>query len=143
MHERANRHEIEMRADVDPRLGRFVGDERKFKQILLNLLSNALKFTPRGGAATVTATQVNPDIEISVADTGMGISPADQKIIFDEFRQAQSSDSREGTGLGLTLTRKFVEMHGGKIWVTSKVGKGSTLLSRYRCAYEPAFDSDR
>ncbi|MBA2352261.1 MAG: GAF domain-containing protein, partial [Burkholderiales bacterium] len=127
MHERANRHEVAMRADIDPRLGQFTGDERKFKQILLNLLSNALKFTPRGGAATVTATQANPDIEISVADTGIGISPADQKIIFEEFRQAQSGGSREGTGLGLTLTRKFVEMHRGKIQVTSEVGKGSTF----------------
>ncbi|HET6756692.1 MAG TPA: sensor histidine kinase, partial [Burkholderiales bacterium] len=127
VHERAKRHGIELNANVDQRLGRFVGDERKLKQILLNLLSNAIKFTPDNGRITIAAMQTNPGIEISVEDTGVGIAPADQEIIFEEFRQAHGARSVEGTGLGLTLTRKFVEMHGGKIWVQSVPGKGSTF----------------
>lgn len=94
---------------------------------LLNLLSNALKFTPDGGRITIAAMQTNPGIEISVENTGVGIAPADQEIIFEEFRQVHGARSVEGTGLGLTLTRKFVEMHGGKIWVQSVPGKGSTF----------------
>jgi signal transduction histidine kinase len=126
--ERAARHEIALEVSVDSRIGDFKGDERKFKQILLNLLSNALKFTPDGGGISVTATVKNPNIEISVADTGIGIAPDDQEFIFEEFRQARGARSTEGTGLGLALTRKFVEMHGGKIRVQSEPGKGSTFI---------------
>ncbi|MGH8729224.1 MAG: ATP-binding protein [Burkholderiales bacterium] len=128
VHERASRHGIELKVNVDERLGPFVADERKFKQILLNLMSNALKFTPEGGMVTIRAMAKNPGIEISVEDTGIGIAAADQEVIFDEFRQLKSDGApREGTGLGLALTRKFVEMHGGKIWVESELGKGSTF----------------
>jgi signal transduction histidine kinase len=75
---------------------------------------------------TIRAMAKNPGIEISVADTGIGIAAADQEVIFDEFRQLKSGSApREGTGLGLALTRKFVEMHGGRIWVESELGKGS------------------
>ncbi|MGH8729981.1 MAG: sensor histidine kinase, partial [Burkholderiales bacterium] len=126
--ERAARHGIDLKVNIDSRVGGFKGDERKFKQILLNLLSNALKFTPDGGGISVTATVKNPDIEISVADTGIGIAPDDQEFIFEEFRQARGARSTEGTGLGLALTRKFVEMHGGKITVQSEPGKGSTFI---------------
>ena len=117
-----------------PELGELVGDERKFKQILLNLLSNAVKFTPDGGRVTVMATPADghsgtPEmVEIAVSDTGVGIAPADQATIFEEFRQVGSeTQKREGTGLGLTLTKKFIELHGGRIWVSSEVGKGSTF----------------
>jgi signal transduction histidine kinase/HAMP domain-containing protein len=128
VHERASRHGIEVKVNIDERLGSFVADERKFKQILLNLLSNAFKFTARDGSVTVTAALTNPGVEISVADTGIGIASADQEVIFDEFRQLKSDTARrEGTGLGLALTRKFVEMHGGKIRVESEVGKGSVF----------------
>ncbi|MGH8769949.1 MAG: ATP-binding protein, partial [Burkholderiales bacterium] len=128
VHERASRHGIELKVNVDERLGPFVADERKFKQILLNLMSNALKFTPEGGMVTIGAMAKNPGIEISVEDTGIGIAATDQEVIFDEFRQLKSDAApREGTGLGLALTRKFVEMHGGKIWVESELGKGSTF----------------
>ena len=125
--ERATRHGIRLHHSVDKRLGEVVGDERKIKQILLNLLSNAVKFTAEGGRVDVDAVLGKDAVEISVSDTGFGIAPEDHETIFEEFRQvgADYARKREGTGLGLTLTRKFVEMHGGKIWVDSELGKGS------------------
>src|SRR5262245_46026761 len=127
--ERATKHGINLDVTIDERLGDFVGDERKIKQILLNLLSNAVKFTPEGGRIGINARQANGSVEISVSDTGIGISPEDQAKIFEEFRQVGGdyAHKREGTGLGLTLAKKFVELHGGKIWVESEVGKGSTF----------------
>jgi signal transduction histidine kinase/putative methionine-R-sulfoxide reductase with GAF domain len=127
--ERATKHGINLDVTVDERLGDFVGDERKIKQILLNLLSNAVKFTPEGGRIGINARQAAGSVEISVSDTGIGISHEDQAKIFEEFRQVGSdyAHKREGTGLGLTLAKKFVELHGGKIWVESEVGKGSTF----------------
>jgi len=127
--ERATKHGINLDVTVDDRLGDFVGDERKIKQILLNLLSNAVKFTPEGGRIGINAKQADGSVEISVSDTGIGIAPEDQPKIFEEFRQvgADYAHKVEGTGLGLTLAKKFVELHGGKIWVESEVGKGSTF----------------
>ncbi len=128
--ERATRHGIALNLAVDERLGDFVADERKIRQILLNLLSNAVKFTPEGGRVSVKAALANGSVEISVSDTGIGIALEDQHAIFEEFRQVGSDDARkrEGTGLGLTLAKKFVELHGGRIWVESQVGKGSTFI---------------
>jgi GAF domain-containing protein len=125
--ERASRHGIRLHHRVDDRLGEFQGDERKIKQILLNLLSNAVKFTPEGGRVDVAAVMADGAVQISVTDTGIGIAKEDHETIFEEFRQVGTNyaQKREGTGLGLTLTKKFVEMHGGKIWVESEVGKGS------------------
>ncbi|HEY7555575.1 MAG TPA: GAF domain-containing protein [Candidatus Binatia bacterium] len=125
--ERAMRHGIKIHQSVDARVGEFQGDERKIKQILLNLLSNAVKFTPEGGRVDVDAALADGAVEISVSDNGIGIAPEDQERIFEEFRQVgrDYAQKREGTGLGLTLTKKFVEMHGGKIWVESQPGKGS------------------
>jgi signal transduction histidine kinase len=126
--ERAARHGIALHLDLDPRLGELVGDERKVKQVLLNLLSNAVKFTPEGGRISVRAGQRDGRVEISVTDTGIGIAPGDQAAIFEEFRQVGSDErKREGTGLGLTLAKKFVELHGGRIWVESEPGRGSTF----------------
>jgi signal transduction histidine kinase len=127
--ERATRHGITLDVSIDERLGDFVGDERKIKQILLNLLSNAVKFTPEGGRIRIDARQSDGSVEISVSDTGIGIAPDDLPKIFEEFRQVGSDYAHkvEGTGLGLTLAKKFVELHGGKIWVTSEAGKGSTF----------------
>ena len=94
----------------------------------MNLLSNGLKFTPEGGRIDVRATMTDGMAEISVADTGVGIAPEDQEAIFEEFRQVGTADKKiEGTGLGLALSRKFIELHGGRIWVESEVGKGSTF----------------
>ena len=127
--ERATKHGINLDVTVDERLGDFVGDERKIKQILLNLLSNAVKFTPKEERIGINARQTNGAVEISVSDTGIGIAPEDQANIFEEFRQVGGdyAHKKEGTGLGLTLARKFVELHGGKIWVESEAGKGSTF----------------
>jgi signal transduction histidine kinase len=127
--ERAVKHGINLDVTVDEQLGDFTGDERKIKQILLNLLSNAVKFTPEGGRIGIKARQADGSVEISVSDTGIGIAPEDQPKIFEEFRQVGSdyAHKKEGTGLGLTLAKKFVELHGGKIWVESEIGKGSTF----------------
>ena len=128
--ERATNHGITLEVKVDERLGDYVGDERKIKQILLNLLSNAVKFTPEGGRITINARPINGAVEISVTDTGIGIAEEDQPKVFEEFRQVGSDNAKkvEGTGLGLTLAKKFVELHGGRIWVESELGKGSTFV---------------
>jgi signal transduction histidine kinase len=127
--ERAVRHRIHVSMSVDPQLGEITADERKVKQVLLNLLSNAVKFTPEGGRITIGALLANGSAEVSVADTGVGIADEHQEAIFEEFRQVGGdyARKREGTGLGLTLARKFVELHGGRIWVKSQVGQGSTF----------------
>jgi signal transduction histidine kinase len=127
--ERASRHGIKLDRVIDDRLGDFTGDERKVKQILVNLLTNAVKFTPEGGQIKVEASLGDRAVIVSVTDTGIGIAKEDQEAIFEEFRQAKGdyAQKREGTGLGLTLTKRFVEMHGGKIWVDSEPGKGSTF----------------
>ena len=127
--ERAVRNGIELQLDADARLGALVADERKIKQVMLNLLSNAVKFTPEGGRVDVRAIPTDGAVEISVADTGIGIAPENQDLIFEEFRQVGGdyAHKREGTGLGLTLARKFVELHGGRLWVKSQVGQGSTF----------------
>jgi len=127
--ERSVRHGIDLQSTIDPAVGEITADERKFKQILLNLLSNAVKFTPEGGRITVGARQLDSMVEVSVTDTGIGIAPADCEAVFEEFRQVGTDYTKksEGTGLGLALTRKFVELHGGTIKVTSVLGKGSTF----------------
>jgi two-component system, NtrC family, sensor kinase len=127
--ERATRHGVTLELDADPRVGDVVADARKVKQILLNLLSNAIKFTPEGGRVTVRAVPADGTVEVAVSDTGIGIAPADQELIFEEFRQAGGdyAQKREGTGLGLALVKRFVELHGGRIWVKSAVGEGSTF----------------
>ncbi len=129
--ERAGRRGIALHQSVEERLGEMRGDERKVKQVLLNLLSNALKFTPEGGRVAVLARVVDGMAEISVTDTGVGIAQEDQEAVFEEFRQVGASAAKqEGTGLGLALCRKFIELHGGKIWITSQVGVGSTFTFR-------------
>jgi signal transduction histidine kinase len=127
--ERATRHGIDLGLQVDERLGTLVADERKIKQVMLNLLSNAVKFTPEGGRVEVRAVPTDGGVEISVADTGIGIAPEHQELIFEEFRQVGGdyAHKREGTGLGLTLARKLVELHGGRIWVKSQPSQGSTF----------------
>jgi signal transduction histidine kinase len=127
--ERAGRHGIALSLSVDDALGEFVADERKVRQILLNLLSNAVKFTPDGGRIETTAVRAGAWAEVSVRDTGIGIAPEDQAAVFEEFRQVggQHGRKREGTGLGLALAKRFVELHGGTIGVQSAVDQGSTF----------------
>jgi signal transduction histidine kinase len=127
--ERAQRHGIALGVDVDPSLDEIVADERKFKQILLNLLTNAVKFTPDGGKVDVIARRAGDVLQVAVHDTGIGIAEEDREAVFEEFRQVgrDYTNKQEGTGLGLTLTRRFVELHGGRIWLESEPGKGSTF----------------
>jgi signal transduction histidine kinase len=124
--ERAERCSIVIGSNVEAVTVR--ADERKVKQVLLNLLSNALKFTPQGGRIDVRVKALADRIEVSVADTGVGIAPEDQDKVFEEFRQVGASAARvEGTGLGLAISRKFIELHGGRMWLESAPGKGSTF----------------
>jgi signal transduction histidine kinase len=127
--ERAQRHGIDLTLEVDRKLGAFQADERKVKQILVNLLSNAVKFTPDGGRVAVSAKMDTTCVEIAVQDTGIGIAPEDQAAVFEEFKQVGRDYTRkaEGTGLGLALTRRFVELHGGEVRLQSALGKGSTF----------------
>jgi signal transduction histidine kinase len=127
--ERAAGHRIELDSLVREDLGTLFADERKIRQVLLNLLSNAVKFTPDGGRVAVRALRMDGEMQVSVQDTGIGIAPEDQPRVFEEFRQVgtTSDRSREGTGLGLTLAKRLIELHGGRIWIDSVVGKGTTF----------------
>jgi signal transduction histidine kinase len=126
--ERAGRRGIALHLSVDERLGQMRADERKIRQVVLNVLSNAIKFTPEGGRIEVAAVPRDEFVEVSVSDTGVGIAPEDQEAVFEEFRQVGTAAKKvEGTGLGLALSRKFIELHGGRIWVQSQVGIGSTF----------------
>jgi len=127
--ERAKKHGVELDSEIDANLQVFTGDERMFKQIMLNLLSNAVKFTPAGGSVAVHAISTEAGLQVAVKDTGVGIAKENQEAIFDAFQQVDGGrdSAREGTGLGLSLARSFVEMHNGRIWVESKVSEGSTF----------------
>jgi signal transduction histidine kinase len=137
--ERAQNHGITLKLHVDRKLGEIRADERKVKQIVLNLLSNAVKFTPDGGRVEVDARVCDALAEISVKDTGTGIAPEDQAKLFEEFHQVghYAAGKQEGTGLGLVLTRRFVELHGGKIWLESVPGRGSTFTFTLPLAPSP------
>ena len=120
---------IDLRAESDESLAPFSMDGARIKQVLLNLVGNAIKFTTEGGRVWVRAGSEDGAVRVEVADTGPGIALEDQERIFLEFQQAGSDAGKpQGTGLGLALARKFVEMHGGKIWVESEVGKGSRVF---------------
>ena len=126
--ERASRRGVALLQLIDERVGDIRADERKIKQVLLNLLSNAIKFTPDGGRIEVRAAPANGMVEIAVSDTGIGIAPEDQEAVFEQFRQVGAGAvKQEGTGLGLTLCRSFVELHGGRIRVQSQIAVGSTI----------------
>ena len=129
VNDRAARRGLDLKSRIDELPQEMVGDERKFKQVLLNLLSNAIKFTPAGGQVTVSGRLKDSWVEIEVSDTGVGISVEEQSRVFDAFQQAGRDYARkaEGTGLGLTLTRQFVELHGGSIKVESAPEQGSTF----------------
>jgi signal transduction histidine kinase len=127
--ERANQDGVQVELAADPELDVVEGDERRIKQVIFNLLSNAVKFTPAGGAVDVHAVRVNGEVRISVADTGPGIAPGDHVRIFEEFQQTGAGlEQLEGTGLGLALSKRLVELHGGRIWLESELGKGSTFV---------------
>jgi signal transduction histidine kinase len=128
--ERAIRNGVALSSQLDGEIGTFAGDERMVKQIMLNLLSNAVKFTPAGGSVAVVAKPTADGVQVAVIDTGIGIAKEEHQSIFEAFRQGDAGRdrSREGTGLGLTLARKFIEMHKGRIWLESEVSKGTTFI---------------
>jgi signal transduction histidine kinase len=127
--ERATRDGVQVTLHGNGGLDVVTGDERRISQVIFNLLSNAVKFTPAGGLVDVTATQANGEVTVSVADTGPGIAADDLDRIFEEFQQTEAgARQHEGTGLGLALSKRFVEMHGGCIWCDSEAGKGSTFV---------------
>ena len=126
--ERALKQRILLSLEVDPGVGMLDADRLRFRQVVLNLLSNAVKFTPDGGRVDVRASIRDQDLVVEVADTGPGVAAEDRQRIFDSFQQgARLPGQAEGTGLGLTLSKRIVELHGGRIWVDSGAGKGSTF----------------
>jgi signal transduction histidine kinase len=127
--ERAMKEDVRVALAADAEVDVVVGDERRISQVIFNLLSNAVKFTPAGGTVDVRATQANGKVMVSVADTGPGIAPADYERIFEEFQQTDAGLGHgEGTGLGLALSKRLVELHGGRIWVDAELGRGSTFV---------------
>jgi signal transduction histidine kinase/CheY-like chemotaxis protein len=142
--ERALQQRVLLSLDVDPEVGILDADRLRFRQVVLNLLSNAVKFTPEGGRVDVRASIRGQDLVVLVADTGVGVSAEDRERIFDAFQQGttRSSGQVEGTGLGLTLSRRILELHGGRIWVESEPGQGSTFgIALPAGAEEPAAKS--
>jgi signal transduction histidine kinase len=131
--ERVMRQRLHFESTVDPAIGKWLADERKFKQVVLNLLSNAVKFTPQGGSVELRARIEEGWLVVSVRDTGIGISPDERAAIFKEFHQVRTvgSAKHEGTGLGLSLSRRLVELHHGTLTVESEPGRGSTFTARF------------
>jgi signal transduction histidine kinase len=127
--ERALENGVAVELHLDPSIDLIEGDERRIRQVVFNLLSNAVKFTPEGGRVDISTSRDNGEVMVSVTDTGPGIALEDRERIFEEFQQARTGNGErpEGTGLGLALSRRLVELHGGKIWVESETGKGSTF----------------
>lgn len=136
--EKANAHNLNLQLDISQEvqeMGPIKGDQRKIKQVMFNLLSNAVKFTPDSGIITIRAIQGDAEkgfensVIISVADTGIGVAPEHVERIFGAFEQVDSSYTRQqqGTGLGLPLTKRIVELHGGRLWMESELGAGSTF----------------
>jgi signal transduction histidine kinase len=125
--ERASGGGIALALSTEPEEITITADERRVRQIVFNLVSNAVKFTPSGGRVDISALAEDGRVEIAVTDTGPGIRPEELERIFEEFEQATAGKKAEGTGLGLPLSRKLVELHGGRLWVESEPGKGSTF----------------
>ena len=127
--ERANRQGLSLDLTLDPGVDVVVADPLRLTQVVANLLTNAVKFTPAGGTIEASARRVANEIHVSVKDSGIGIAEADQARIFDAFQQGPRtvSAAAEGTGLGLTLCKQIAELHGGRLWVESHLGAGSTF----------------
>ncbi len=120
---------VEFKPDLDPRLPIVTGDRDRLVQVVSNLVNNAVKYSPEGGTVTISSRSEGGYALITVADTGLGIPPDEIGHVFERFRRVRSgaAQSIAGTGLGLTIVRQIVEMHGGKIWVESAVGHGSAF----------------
>ncbi len=126
--EQASNDGVTIALSADPNADVVEGDARRIQQVIFNLLSNAVKFTPVGGSVDVTTARANGEVRVEVADTGPGIAPEERERLFDEFQQGDAGVAqREGTGLGLALSKRLIELHGGRIWVESELGAGSTF----------------
>ena len=127
--EPAAKHGVRLSLELAPGVDLVDGDERRLRQVVFNLLSNAVKFTPEGGSIVVASAQVDGEVRVSVTDTGPGIAAEDRERIFEEFMQTDVGvQQSEGTGLGLALSKRLVELHGGRIWVESEPGHGSRFV---------------
>jgi signal transduction histidine kinase len=127
--EPASQRGVALALELAPNVDRVEGDERRLRQVVFNLLSNAVKFTPEGGSIVVASARVDGEVRVSVTDTGPGIVAEDRERIFEEFQQTDVGvQQREGTGLGLALSKRLVELHGGRIWVESESGHGSCFV---------------
>ena len=127
--EPATKHGVRLSLELAPGIDLVEGDERRLRQVIFNLLSNAVKFTPEGGSIVVASAQVDGEVRVSVTDTGPGIAAEDRERIFEEFMQTDVGvQQSEGTGLGLALSKRLVELHGGRIWVESEPGHGSRFV---------------
>jgi len=126
----ASEKNIKFQFKLEPSVGTVVADMNLFKHIVFNLYTNAIKYNRMNGIITVTAARSDNIVEISVADTGIGIRPEDHERIFREFERVEEGQKpfHESAGMGLALAQRFVEMHGGKIWVESEYGKGSKFI---------------
>jgi len=126
--ERATVHEIGLTVEVAEDVDTVEADELRFKQVVLNLVSNAVKFTPDGGSVSIRAYRDETEVIVTVTDTGIGVPPEDQELIFESFQQGRrGAPKEEGTGLGLTLSRRIVGLFGGRMWLESTPGVGSTF----------------
>jgi signal transduction histidine kinase len=127
--EPATKGGVQLSIEHAPDVNLVDGDERRLRQVVFNLLSNAVKFTPEGGSIVLASARADGEVQVSVRDTGPGIGPEDHQRIFEEFQQTDAgADQREGTGLGLALSKRLIELHGGRIWVESELGHGSRFV---------------
>ena len=142
--ERAAAHDITLAVEVDPRVPVIEADELRFKQVVLNLVSNAVKFTPDGGTVSVRAALEGDELQVTVTDSGIGVPAEDRERIFESFQQGgRGAPKEEGTGLGLTLSRRIVELFGGRMWLESVVGSGSTFGFAVPAPQRRARDADQ
>jgi two-component system, NtrC family, sensor kinase len=140
--EAATKQDVQLSLELAPGVDLVEGDERRLRQVIFNLLSNAVKFTPSGGCVVVASAREDGEVLVSVTDTGPGIAADDQERIFEEFQQTEIGvEQREGTGLGLALSKRLVELHGGRIWVESEAGHGSRFV--FTLPAKEASDSGR
>jgi signal transduction histidine kinase len=127
--EPATKHGVRLSLELAPGVDLVEGDERRLRQVIFNLLSNAVKFTGEDGSVIVATSRVDGEVRVSVTDTGPGIAPEDRERIVEEFQQTDVGvQQSEGTGLGLALSKRLVELHGGRIWVESEAGHGSRFV---------------
>jgi signal transduction histidine kinase len=135
--ERARNRELTLEMDCQPDIGTVVADERRLKQAIYNLISNAIKFTPQGGRITVSARRENGEIVITVADTGIGIAPEHQARVFEKFAQVGAQGRQGGAGLGLALVKSLIELHGGSVALESEPDSGTRVICRIPARAEP------